>query len=278
MSLLNYTQCPTSEIIAAISQYVVLGLVLLYIATIDFQEYEKSILASNEYRLYNDKTRKVTRNKGKRFAYPKTFQSTDSQTKIQVTPDSDGEDSQGNRNSNPNLRSAASSIRRQRSYDSNLSGLSEDGVLESPLYPPVVSTARRSSVDLGGTHRRQGSIDRTIFPNQPVITDDVPEPGLRTRKLSTARRNNRNTYNSDLETQFEEIPLSTPTDARSRPSTDSRRLGSQTPEPSAPSAPPAVTGDTASPYARRRPSNASQHSRTAPRPPVNSSVFNVKPF
>lgn len=52
MSMENYSECPTHHTAAAVTQYIVLGFILLYIACLNFKKYEESVLASPEYHDY----------------------------------------------------------------------------------------------------------------------------------------------------------------------------------------------------------------------------------
>lgn len=58
MSIANYSACPSRHAAAAVSQYLCLGLILIYIATLSMSKYEDSILASQEYAEYNMRQRK----------------------------------------------------------------------------------------------------------------------------------------------------------------------------------------------------------------------------
>ena len=222
LSLINYNICPIDHSISAISQYIVLFFILLYVASLSFLKYEDSILASNEYDEFNRRRKRTAaalaaaaasssaaaagsngsgKGKGQGLGGRGLYgvHPSDSQTRLRSgsVESSDTED-QG----------------RRSSESGRASGRYASGDDAEPPYPPPhqrpsVSSGsfghrRQSSADASSSSSRRPFIDPAAYPRDPVITDDsIDSPTLTHKRPSISTRSfTRSAYNR--EAQMEE--------------------------------------------------------------------------
>ena len=147
MSMENYAACPVHHLVAAISQYVVLGFILLYIASLSYKKYEESVLASSSF--HDNAVRQKT--------VAHHHHQTDPEQPASLMSSTISDD--------------AASTKQRGSIDSRASDVSGgiDSLPDTPLFSS--NGGRRGSSSSAGT-RRKGSLDLHGLPSQAPIPEE----------------------------------------------------------------------------------------------------------